>query len=439
MATEADVLRSITAILQSGERREQYKVQSALAMMQFSAQQRQQDIARTQANLDLVSKSVQQQKPQVAAEFLASSGIGGIYEQGAEDEPASDSIGRMVKNLRSKKYFGRKFDETQAESMAAAVWNYYNAQDPNSILKLAGDLHEANRMANNPEQSGLMSKPQKQLYEAFAKLHKVSDLKTLTMSAKKTRDAESQVRKEIFDFTKGDYDISDLSGIYSGIPGALDELDFQQRMEEQPPAAEFTQMETTREALRDAEARLKGLQNKMDTNMATDDEKEEFYELPNLIDRFRSEVGESSASLQDLAQDELVDLDKQIEDMRDAGLSRTRQYKEIKRKRVEKRREFFNLTRQSAQEKRREVRSKEIENVSELLGVSASEAESHYETAAKSRGVPDYGFGSVYPGMREAPEGRAGEEWTLKPEGGWIGTRGQEFIELLEAIELKQP
>ena len=107
MATEADVLRSITSKLQSGERKEQYKVQSALAMMQFAQQQRQQDIALTQSNLDLVSKSVQQQKPQVAAEFLASSGIGGIYEQGAEDEPASDSIGRMVKNLRSKQYFGR--------------------------------------------------------------------------------------------------------------------------------------------------------------------------------------------------------------------------------------------------------------------------------------------------------------------------------------------
>ena len=77
MATEADVLRSITAILQSGERREQYKVQSALAMMQFAAQQRQRDIAQTQANLELVSKSVQQQKPQVAAEFLAgTTGIG---------------------------------------------------------------------------------------------------------------------------------------------------------------------------------------------------------------------------------------------------------------------------------------------------------------------------------------------------------------------------
>ena len=380
MATEADVLRSITAILQSGERREQYQVQSALAMMQFTQQQRQQDIAQTQANLDLVSKSVQQQKPQVAAEFLASSGIGGIYEQGAEDEPASDSIGRMVKNLRSKQYFGRKFDETQAESMAAAVWNYYNAQDPNSILKLAGDLHEANRMANNPEQSGLMSKPQKQLYEAFSKLHKVSDLKTLTMSAKKTRDAESQVRKEIFDFTKGDYDISDLSGIYSEIPEALDQLDMEQRISEQPPAAQFTQMETTREALRDAEARLNGLQSKMDTNMATDDEKEEFYELPNLIDRFRSEVGESSQSLALSVDGEIDELDRQIEELQDAGFARTRQYKELKRIRVQKRGERLELMRKQSEERERKRASDEVENVSEMLSVSESEAKEHIES-----------------------------------------------------------
>ena len=380
MATEADVLRSITSILQSGERREQYKVQSALAMMQFASQQRQQDIAQTQANLDLVSKSVQQQKPQVAAEFLASSGIGGIYEQGAEDEPASDSIGRMVKNLRSKQYFGRKFDETQAESMAAAVWNYYNAQDPNSILKLAGDLHEANRMANNPEQSGLMSKPQKQLYEAFSKLHKVSDLKTLTMSAKKTRDAESQVRKEIFDFTKGDYDISDLSGIYSEIPEALDQLDMEQRISEQPPAAQFTQMETTREALRDAEARLNGLQSKMDTNMATDDEKEEFYELPNLIDRFRSEVGESSQSLALSVDGEIDELDRQIEELQDAGFARTRQYKELKRIRVQKRGERLELMRKQSEERERKRASDEVENVSEMLSVSESEAKEHIES-----------------------------------------------------------
>ena len=379
MATEADVLRSITAILQSGERREQYKVQSALAMMQFASQQRQQDIAQTQANLDLVSKSVQQQKPQVAAEFLASSGIGGIYEEGEEGDPASDAIGRMVKNLRSKQYFGRKFDETQAQSMAAAVWNYYNAQDPNSILKLAGDLHEANRMANNPEQAGFMSKPQKQLYEAFAKLHKVSDLKTLTTAAKKTRDAESQVRKEIFDFTKGDYDISDLSGIYSGIPGALDELDFQQRMEEKPPAAEFTEMETTRRSIIDAEARLRGLQNKMDSNTATDEEKEEFLELPNLIDTFREEVGESSDSLKFSVQGEMDDLDKQMRTLQDAGLARTRAYNKLKLERSSKKREYLDLLRKDSVEQAKKEKSDQLALISEEMGVPVSQAERYLQ------------------------------------------------------------
>jgi len=279
MATEADVLRSITSILQSGERREQYKVQSALAMMQFASQQRQQDIAQTQANLDLVSKSVQQQKPQVAAEFLASSGIGGIYQEGEEGDPASDAITEMAGRLRSNQYFGRKFDKAHSESIAAAVWNYYNAQDPNSILKLASDLHEASDMANDRMKEPDMTDPQRKLYQAFSDLHKSRDLSHLTTAAKKTRDAESQVRKEIFDFTKGDYDISDLSGIYSGIPEALDELDLQQRMAEKPPAAEFTEMETTRRSITEAEARLRGLQNKMDSNTATDEEKEEFLEL----------------------------------------------------------------------------------------------------------------------------------------------------------------
>jgi len=390
MATEADVLRSITSILQSGERREQYKVQSALAMMQFSAQQRQQDIAQTQANLDLVSKSVQQQKPQVAAEFLASSGLGGIYEEGEEGDPASDAIGNMAENIRSKQFFGRKFDRAQAESMAAAVWNYYNAQDPNSILKLASDLHEASAMANDRMKEPDMTDPQRKLYQAFSDLHKSRDLSHLTTAAKKTRDAESQVRKEIFDFTKGDYDISDLSGIYSGIPEALDELDFQQRMEEQPPAAQFTEMETTREALNDAQARLNGLQNKMDTNTATDEEKEEFLELPNLIDRFREEVGESSDSLKFSVQGEMDDLDKQIAKLQDAGLGRTRAYNELKLERASKKREYLDLLRKDSVEQAKKEKSDQLALISEEMGVPESQAERYLQedkaTARMHRG-----------------------------------------------------
>ena len=379
MATEADVLRSITSILQSGERREQYKVQSALAMMQFSAQQRQQDIARTQANLDLVSKSVQQQKPQVAAEFLASSGIGGIYQEGEEGDPASDAITEMAGRLRSNQYFGRKFDKAHSESIAAAVWNYYNAQDPNSILKLAGDLHDASAMANDRMKEPDMTDPQRKLYQAFSDLHKSRDLSHLTTDAKKTRDAESQVRKEIFDFTKGDYDISDLSGIYSGIPEALDELDLQQRMEEKPPAAEFTEMETTRRSIIDAEARLRGLQNKMDSNTATDEEKEEFLELPNLIDTFREEVGESSDSLKFSVQGEMDDLDKQMRTLQDAGLARTRAYNKLKLERSSKKREYLDLLRKDSVEQAKKEKSDQLALISEEMGVPVSQAERYLQ------------------------------------------------------------
>ena len=379
MATEADVLRSITSILQSGERREQYKVQSALAMMQFASQQRQQDIAQTQANLDLVSKSVQQQKPQVAAEFLASSGLGGIYEEGEEGDPASDAIGNMAENIRSKQFFGRKFDRAQSESMAAAVWNYYNAQDPNSILKLASDLHEASAMANDRMREPAMTDPQRKLYQAFSDLHKSKDLSHLTTAAKKTRDAESQVRKEIFDFTKGDYDISDLSGIYSGIPEALDELDFQQRMEEKPPAAEFTEMETTRRSIIDAEARLRGLQNKIDSNTATDEEKEEFLELPNLIDTFREEVGESSDSLKFSMQGEMDDLDKQMRTLQDAGLARTRAYNKLKLERSSKKREYLDLLRKDSVEQAKKEKSDQLSLISEEMGIPVSQAERYLQ------------------------------------------------------------
>jgi hypothetical protein len=70
--------------------------------------------------------------------------------------------------------------------------------------------------------------------------------------------------------------------------------------------------------------------------------------------------------------------------MRDQGLARSKQYGEIKRKRIEKRREYLALTKQDAEERFRETKSSEIENISELLGVSTSEAEPYYE-GAKAR------------------------------------------------------
>ena len=375
MATEADVLRSITAIMEGGLRREEAKVQSALAMMQFAQQKRMQDIALTQANLDLVSKSVQQQKPQVASEFLSSSGLAGIYIQPEEGEPAADAIEDMADKIRSKQFFGRKFDRGQAESMAAAVWNYYSAEDPNSILKLATDLHDANVMANDPKQVALMSGQQKKLYEAFAKLHKSSDLRSLTESAKKSRQAEAQVSKEIFDFTKGDYDISDLSGIYEGIPEAVEEVDTAMQLDQKPASAQQIDLEDTRDALRQAESKFSSLQKKVDTGMATDEEREMYLKIPDLIEDYRKSLGESSTLLLDRAESEMTDIDAQLEDMRNKGFARHRNYKELKRKRYEKRNEVLGLRRKEAEESQRKAKFDEIEDIAGLMDVSESEAE----------------------------------------------------------------
>ena len=375
MATEADVLRSITAIMEGGLRREEAKVQSALAMMQFAQQKRMQDIALTQANLDLVSKSVQQQKPQVASEFLSSSGLAGIYIQPEEGEPAADAIEDMADKIRSKQFFGRKFDRGQAESMAAAVWNYYSAEDPNSILKLATDLHDANVMANDPKQVALMSGQQKKLYEAFAKLHKSSDLRSLTESAKKSRQAEAQISKEIFDFTKGDYDISDLSGIYEGIPEAVEEVDTAMQLDQKPASAQQIDLEDTRDALRQAESKFSSLQKKVDTGMATDEEREMYLKIPDLIEDYRKSLGESSTLLLDRAESEMTDIDAQLEDMRNKGFARHRNYKELKRKRYEKRNEVLGLRRKEAEESQRKAKFDEIEDIAGLMDVSESEAE----------------------------------------------------------------
>ena len=375
MATEADVLRSITAIMEGGLRREEAKVQSALAMMQFAQQKRMQDIALTQANLDLVSKSVQQQKPQVASEFLSSSGLAGIYIQPEEGEPAADAIEDMADKIRSKQFFGRKFDRGQAESMAAAVWNYYSAEAPNSILKLATDLHDANAMANDPKQVALMSGQQKKLYEAFAKLHKSSDLRSLTESAKKSRQAEAQISKEIFDFTKGDYDISDLSGIYEGIPEAVEEVDTAMQLDQKPASAQQIDLEDTRDALRQAESKFSSLQKKVDTGMATDEEREMYLKIPDLIEDYRKSLGESSTLLLDRAESEMTDIDAQLEDMRNKGFARHRNYKELKRKRYEKRNEVLGLRRKEAEESQRKAKFDEIEDIAGLMDVSESEAE----------------------------------------------------------------
>ena len=426
MATQADVIRSVNAILQSGERKQQYQVQTALSMMQMAQNKRMQDITVAKSNLELASKNLQQQKPQIAASFLQSTGLGGVWQEAEEGETAGEVISDMAKRLRHKSYFGKKFDQAQAESIAGAVWSYYSAEDPNAVLSIASNLHDS----VSAIEADTASISQKKMFEAFNRLGVEANMKDITLGAKKARQSEQYISKEISEFLQGDYDIQSPIGVYADVPVQADAAILKSKLEDRP---DVVGVDETRGAIRMAENKLVGLEKKIESGVATDEEKEQYNTLPSLIKRYRSELIDMSDELNSELDLDIQELSTKIDAMKRGRLTALPEYAELKSRLRDKRSQRSDLVYESRAEKIRERRSEEIEEISEITGIEESKVRASMSELGEGR---DYGFGAVWPGMRKAPEGRAGEDWTLKPEGGWVGTRGREFLDLLESIGL---
>ena len=429
MATQADVIRSVNAILQSGERKQQYQVQTALSMMQMAQNKRMQDITVAKSNLELASKNLQQQKPQIAASFLQSTGLGGIYQESGEGEAAEEVISDMAKRLRHKSYFGKKFDQGQAESIAGAVLSYYSAEDPNAVLSIASNLHDS----VSAIEAGEGSISQKKMFEAFNRLGIEANMKDITLGAKKARQSEQYISKEISEFLQGDYDIQSPIGVYADVPVQTDAAMLQKKIDDKPEAAVVIGVDETRGAIRLAESKLVGFEKKIESGVATDEEKEQYYALPSLIERYRSELIGMSDELNSELDLDIQELSRKIDAMERGRLTAFPEYNELKSKLRDKKSQKRDLSYENRAEEIRERKSQEIEEISEATGIEESRVRASMTELPPSK---DFGFGAVYPGMDRAPEGRAGEEWTLKPEGGWVGTRGREFLDLLESIGL---
>jgi|6_EtaG_2_1085325.scaffolds.fasta_scaffold15397_2 hypothetical protein len=429
MATQADVIRSVTAILQSGERKQQYEVQTALSMMQIAQQKKMQDITIAKSNLELAGKSLEQQKPQIAASFLQSTGLGGIWQEAEEGETTGEVISDMAKRLRHKSYFGKKFDQAQAESIAGAVWSYYSAEDPNAVLSIASNLHDS----VSAIEAGEGSISQKKMFEAFNKLGIEADMKDITLGAKKARQSEQYISKEISEFLQGDYDIQSPIGVYADVPAQTDAAMLQKKIDDQPESSVVIGVDQTREALRLVESKFTGLEKKIESGVATDEEKEEYYTLPSLIERYRSDLIGMSDELDSELDLDIQELSRKIDAMERGRLTALPEYTELKSKLSDKRSQKRDLSYENRAEQLRKRKAEDISIVSEETGIPESQVRASMSELDPRR---DYGFGAVYPGMARAPEGRAGEEWTLKPEGGLVGARGREFLDLLESIGL---
>jgi len=404
----ADVLRSITAILQSGESRERLRVEESLGMMQLAAAQREsesrqllaeqqfaqtsrlQNIQLVQSNLTIAAKQLEMEKPKLANRLMQSTGLGGYYQEAEEGEPAEDAISDMVKSI--KKQMGKGYD-AQASQMAGAVFNYYSAKDSDSLINLASGLHDATIAID----AGVASASQRKLFEAFKKLGATADLRVVSELASKAIISEQRISKEMSEFLQGDYEIQDPIGIYADIDIAKT---VSQVPPKAPPSGAVLELDTSglREAINLASAKRDALQKKMDTEVATDEEKEEYYALPGVIDRYRLELFEKSGELGGELDAEILQLSKDIEGMEKLGLWREPEWQKLKRELTRKtveRQRVGNLMRRDRED---ELEDEQIEKVSETTGIPASVLKARLEEVEKrkreatERGVP---FGGV--------------------------------------------
>ena len=371
MATAADILRSVNQVLESQESSRRFDVQSALGFMEIAEKQKQSKISQARDSLEIASKVIQQEKPKIAEQFLQSTGLGMIYQEPKEGDPVEKSITAMAKRLRKKDYFGESIDKNSSESIASAVWSYYNAQNPNAILDLATNIYDSRQAI----QKGEASSSQSAIFKAFRKLGAESGLKDIMLSAKKANQSEKYISKEYMEFVKGDYDIQSDIGIYSDVESQVEQVEFKQKLDSQPVSAQQIELNDTTEALRMAEVKFSGLQKKMDVGMASDEEKEMYLKLPELIEEYRSVVSDSNDSLLKQFSDELKIFDDQISEIRNKGLARSKKYRELKEKRYKKRNEILGLQQKQSEESKRKAKFDEIEDVAGLLEVSESEAE----------------------------------------------------------------
>jgi hypothetical protein len=387
MANGADTLRSINAILQSGERREQRKVDTALAMMQLAASQesskaretmalqqfaqtkRMQDIGLVQSNLQTSLSLLESQKPKITSAFVTASGLSRYYQEIEEGEMADDAITDMAKELSKK--MGKGYDD-QASQFAGALFNYYNAKDSESMLNIATSLHDATQAINADTATG----QQRKLFEAFKNIGATAELQGVSELAKKARISEQRISKEFSEFLQGDYEIQDPIGIYADIPETI--------MATAPPAGTILtptagSIDETREALKLSQLKLQSLEKKMDAGVATDEEKEEYYALPSAIKRIRIDLYDETGEFEE-EMDETIESDEEkVDAYRRAGLSGMPEFIKLKQKLTEQKIQRNQAVLGMRQEQEQESIDEQLERTSELTGISVQEIKEYQE------------------------------------------------------------
>ena len=213
MATEAyEVVGALREMLQSQERREQGRVQTALAGMQFAQQKKMQDIQLAGQQLQFLQTVNTQMMTSQATEFLTSTGLGGIY---SEEE---DGVENAIKTLTAKpSKGGYGFSETDANKIATAVWMAYKGS-PSAILSIADELNTGFKKEKPSTKElalikGFVSAGYITQEEFTSGVQESGQLDNMSKTVKNTKN----IAAEMYEYGSGEYEIQrDIGVLESG-------------------------------------------------------------------------------------------------------------------------------------------------------------------------------------------------------------------------------
>ena len=206
MAEPYDVLASLNRMLESEERREQYKLQASLSLMQFAQQKRLQDIQLAGQRLELLQAANTQMIENQAQAFLEESGLRALYLENQHEKPDT-WISDFSKDLHRKmKKKGYGFTKETSERIASAVFAS-EAGNHKAIMSIANEI---GTYIDNVDAgiSDVSTSLQKELFNVFTSSPKSTFDEDRINEMQRTSKNQSLILKEMVDFGHGEYNIS---------------------------------------------------------------------------------------------------------------------------------------------------------------------------------------------------------------------------------------
>tara|TARA_R110000822_G_scaffold65702_5_gene160826 strand:- start:389 stop:1441 length:1053 start_codon:yes stop_codon:yes gene_type:complete len=214
MAEPYDVLASLNRMLESEERREQTKLQSSLALMQFAQSKRMADIQLAGQQLELLQAANSQMMGNQSQSFLVESGLDALYLSTLNEDSPEEGVTSMNTQLKKK----WKLTPEEANRVVGSVYAS-KAGNHQGILNIGKDLHSTIELGE------MSSIAQKSLFTKFAKSAPSLNEDRFS-SMDKTASNQSKILQEMFEFGQGEYDISpdiSMQEIQEASPEEIDE------------------------------------------------------------------------------------------------------------------------------------------------------------------------------------------------------------------------